>query len=70
MRRLISCTMVRVLLLASLHIIKEGCLDLDMKISDPYPVAAEQFLSFHIYNSLEAIIWVKLDIKSEGIGIC
>lgn len=48
---------------------KQGRLYLEMKISDPYPVTAEQFLSFRTYNSLKAIIWVKLDIRSKGIGM-
>jgi len=49
---------------------KQGSLYLEMKISDPYPVAAGQLLCFHIYNSLKAIIWVKLDANIERVGRC
>lgn len=38
-----------------------------MKISDPHPAAAEQLLNFHIYNSLKAVIWVKLDEGRHGL---
>lgn len=51
----------------TLFSMKQRCLYSEMKISDPCPVAAEWFLNFDIYNSLKAVIWVKLDEGRHGL---